>query len=358
MKNTFAELIKNSLLALILFMTVSIFSSCGGDDDGDPDPKPQPTITSIEPAKGEVGDEVIIKGTNFSTTASDNNVSFNGAVATVMSATATEIKTTVPATATTGNITVTIDGLDPATSSTSFEVFSCASLALELTSGGYSITAEATGGAAPYQYALGEGSFQSDNTFDVEAADATVKVKDANGCEATASITAATLKTFTDERDDQEYKIVKIGDQIWMAENLNIKSDTAQYCYDDLPANCEADGALYTWHAAKVACPAGWKLPDNAEWETLITNLGGFDVAGGKMKVGGSSGLEMRYVGFKLKDGDYYEDHGIGALVWSFEEDSETRAWYYAVSNNLGNEVEKSSTFKPSGLCVRCLKVK
>ena len=69
-----------------------------------------PTISSIDPTSGKVGTTVIITGTDFSTTPGENTVSFNGTEATVTDATATTITTIVPAGATTGNVTVTVDG--------------------------------------------------------------------------------------------------------------------------------------------------------------------------------------------------------------------------------------------------------
>ena len=69
------------------------------------------TVTSISPVVGKVGDEVTIVGTNFSTTASENLVDFSGVMGTVTSATATELKVTVPAGALVGPISVTVGGL-------------------------------------------------------------------------------------------------------------------------------------------------------------------------------------------------------------------------------------------------------
>ncbi len=71
---------------------------------------PAPTITSIDPGSGEVGTEVTITGTNFSTTASENTVSFNGIVATIISVTTTSITTTVPDGATSGPVSVDVNG--------------------------------------------------------------------------------------------------------------------------------------------------------------------------------------------------------------------------------------------------------
>lgn len=68
-----------------------------------------PTITSIDPVKGKIGQEIIITGTEFSTTPSENIVKFNGTIANVLASTATTINTIVPAGATSGNVTVTRD---------------------------------------------------------------------------------------------------------------------------------------------------------------------------------------------------------------------------------------------------------
>jgi YD repeat-containing protein len=67
----------------------------------------QVSVIEFTPNGGPVGTSVTIYGTGFSTTASANTVKFNGVTATVTSATATQLVTSVPAGATTGPITVT-----------------------------------------------------------------------------------------------------------------------------------------------------------------------------------------------------------------------------------------------------------
>ena len=71
-------------------------------------------------------------------------------------------------------------------------------------------------------------------------------------------------------------KTVTIGNQVWKAKNLNDASKGGK-CYDDKPENCEKYGRLYTWEEAMKACPSGWHLPSNEEWEALVSSAGGMD---------------------------------------------------------------------------------
>lgn len=108
---------------------------------------------------------------------------------------------------------------------------------------------------------------------------------------------------MTDSRDGQVYKTVKIGSQTWMAQNLNYADSVAtpsivdqSWCYDNDPEKCKVAGRLYTWDVAVEACPDGWRLPTNAELDTLRF-LGGRGLAS---QIGWAEENVYDFVGFSL----------------------------------------------------------
>jgi len=85
---------------------------------------------------------------------------------------------------------------------------------------------------------------------------------------------------FIDTRDRQRYKAVRMPDERrWMASNLNYKTATWSYCYNDIDTNCNIYGRMYTRDDSQIACPPGWKLPSDGEWITMLNKVE--DVYGG-----------------------------------------------------------------------------
>lgn len=90
--------------------------------------------------------------------------------------------------------------------------------------------------------------------------------------------------TFVDERDGQVYKYTTIGDQVWMAQNLNYDVEYSM-CYDNNSENCEIFGKLYSLRLngdqndsldigiLPIICPKGWRMPNEDDFDKLLNNM-------------------------------------------------------------------------------------
>jgi len=139
------------------------------------------------------------------------------------------------------------------------------------------------------------------------------------------SVRCVKANTFTDTRDSKTYKTVKIGNQTWMAENLNVETGKSK-CYGNKPDNCKKYGRLYDWNTAMKACPKGWHLPSNEEWEVLESFVGGRETAGKYLKAmsgngwnfaddGKANGGEDKFGFSALPGGGFIDvDGGLGSF--------------------------------------------
>ena len=218
----------------------------------------------------------------------------------------------------------------------------------------------------------------------------------------------ASANTLTDLRDGQVYKTVTIGTQTWMAENLNYAykdvkfdyydfddhneytSDSTSWCYYDEVSNCEKYGRLYTWSAVmdsaaqfsinagtkcgynrnctpnsphRGICPEGWHVPDDTEWNTLWTAVGGTGAAGSKLKstsgwYSGNStnsyGFTVLPVGYHTYKG-YFKSMGYYAHFWSSSVYDSFHAHYWVFSYSHGR-VDHGNYPKNHAFSVRCIK--
>ena len=208
--------------------------------------------------------------------------------------------------------------------------------------------------------------------------------------------------TLTDSRDGQTYRTVKIGDKVWMAENLNYAytgvpykygsytSDSTSWCYGNDPANCAKYGRLYTWAAAmdsagtwstngkgcgyhktcspiypvRGVCPEGWHLPTQSEWNTLFKAVGGSSVAGTKLKSTSgwnSSGngtdafsFSALPAGLRNLSGNY-DNEGNYAYFWSSTEHYNYNAYRMYLNCDYDDASLDVSNMN-SGFSVRCVK--
>ena len=171
--------------------------------------------------------------------------------------------------------------------------------------------------------------------------------------------------TFHDTEDGKIYKTVKIGNQIWMAENLAYKPSSGNYwAYDNDEKNVAKYGYLYDWETAIDVCPVGWHLPSEDEWAELLNFVGNHP--GTKLKATYSwvengngtddYGFSALASGYRNQRGFYL---GMGKLAyWWTSSDVKTYpkyASYRFMSFNF-DVVHKNENDKVGGKYVRCIK--
>ncbi|MBG0861138.1 MAG: TIR domain-containing protein [Bacteroidales bacterium] len=189
--------------------------------------------------------------------------------------------------------------------------------------------------------------------------------------------------------DGNEYNIVKIGNQVWMAENLKttkyndgtaipfvvddklwLNLNTSGYCwYKNDFNNKSIYGALYNWHAVNTGklCPKYWHVPTDEEWTALIKYLGGDSIAGGKLKEKGTihwlapntgatneSGFTALPGGYRYASGSFSSIGYIGCW-WSATELEVRIAWYRSIGHN-GSNMGRFYHKENYGYSIRCIK--
>lgn len=207
-----------------------------------------------------------------------------------------------------------------------------------------------------------------------------------------------------DDRDGQTYRTVKIGDQVWMAENLNYRYlgptadlDSSSFCYNDDPANCTKYGRLYLWSAAmdsagiikgntandcgngrmcapsgtvRGVCPQGWRLPSYDEWEALIVAVNGvcnevpecmyihskhlISTNGWNIDYPGDdeSSFSALPAGYRTINGYHYE--GAETFFWSSTDENRSSVCLLNIYDDLVSP--RCDNSKDDGFSVRCLK--
>lgn len=213
------------------------------------------------------------------------------------------------------------------------------------------------------------------------------------------SINISCGDSIVDIRDGLKYKTVQIGNQCWMAQNLNAglridgindmseNSVIEKYCFDDLETNCDDYGALYQWdevmsyttiEKSSGICPDGWHVPSDAEWKRLegltdsqyglgnaqwdLTGWRGLD-AGTKLKSTtgwNSGGNGTDDFGFNalpagnLQAGDYF---GLGSFgsFWTSSTIDDFSVWYRNLRYNQTKVYRNDFSFIDA-VSLRCIK--
>ena len=79
--------------------------------------------------------------------------------------------------------------------------------------------------------------------------------------------------SFVDVRDGHKYKTVRIGKQVWLAENFSFKADSGCWAYKDSIKFSKEFGFLYNLETAQKICPKGWRLPTASDYEDLMRKV-------------------------------------------------------------------------------------
>ena len=197
--------------------------------------------------------------------------------------------------------------------------------------------------------------------------------------------------------DNNSYKTIKIGEQVWMAENLRTKHfpdgspiicgssedtirnyDTPYYFWydNDSLSYQKVYGALYSWSAVmngstvsgvQGVCPDGWHVPSNSDVNELSDYLGGSGFAGGSMKETGTtywnlpnsgatneSGFTGRPGGYRHYENSFEQESNFG-YFWTSSESNTINAYFYNLATANDNLISGSSN-KRFGFSVRCVR--
>jgi len=151
----------------------------------------------------------------------------------------------------------------------------------------------------------------------------------------------------------QKIAVIKIRHQIWMAEN--VASVTGNFNSVVLDSSDMIPQYVYDWNSAKIACPEGFRLPTNAEWDTLAATLGGTKKAGTALKQTGRgtfNGVLGGNYSPSLGFYNYLNDYGY---YWTSDEFSKTTAWARVLGAHQSN-INRTTIPKSYFLSVRCIK--
>ncbi len=181
--------------------------------------------------------------------------------------------------------------------------------------------------------------------------------------------------TLTDERDGRVYKTVKIGNQWWMAENLNFGIQilsfsggtnqdgemtdnriSEKYCYENNDVYCGTYGGLYQWAEAvnyvnaaspQGLCPDGWHVPSEDEFLELLE----YYPSCLDLRFDGTSGFNAYLAGNKFHL--YFDNLNVLGLFWSSS--ASQLSGRYLLINRSDSPARINSDEKKYGLSIRCV---
>jgi uncharacterized protein (TIGR02145 family) len=158
-------------------------------------------------------------------------------------------------------------------------------------------------------------------------------------------------RTYIDIRNNERYDLVEIGSQCWMARNLNYSTQES-WCYDNNNAMCNNHGRLYTFRSAQEACPTGWKLPSDNDFQKLEIALGMSQTDAGRTGWRGSKEGDM------LKSSSQWDGNNKSAFAavpfWTSSRTG-TAGWVRHLYSGR-SEINRTLLPTSSGISIRCIR--
>jgi uncharacterized protein (TIGR02145 family) len=233
------------------------------------------------------------------------------------------------------------------------------------------------GGVPPFTIIWSNGATTKD-LENLSAGNYIVTITDNAGQTHTDSVSLCDVLT---DIDGNKYSTVKIGEQVWMKENLKVthspdNTPIQSSIYQNDSLNLEIHGRLYSWNAAmngskeegaQGICPNGWHIPSDEEIKILEITLGmtrqeadmnniwrGVNI-GTQLKENGTSGFELKLSGRCSGTGSFSYIDRVG-YFWSSTESGDNYAWRRCL-DKYANDVGRYNTFSKSyGFSIRCIK--
>lgn len=176
----------------------------------------------------------------------------------------------------------------------------------------------------------------------------------------------AGVSVYVDPRDNQSYKIVKIGNQWWFAENFKYKTSSGSWVYDNNESNSNDWGRLYDLQTAVSACPNGWQLPSDEDWKTLELFIGlkttDINRDGPRGRYEGILLMENGGLDFNVKFGGFFSYYSfsfynswVEANFWSSTKYYSYSAWTRKFNYGSGT-ITRTRVNLENGLSVRYCK--
>ncbi len=356
-----------------------------------------PHISRVNPTTAKVGDKVTLSGSGFGSNQGSSVVSFNGADAGVYIYWTTKtIELLVPSGAQSGKVFVTVDGNK--SNEVDITIFGAPQITeIDPDSAGVDDQIAISGknfgtsrGESKVTFERNSEIVEATNYVSWSSTKIRIKVPDgATSCKVYVTVNAARSNgvEFKVGCPPPEFDVVTIGDQTWMAENLDVEryrngdpipqvTDAAEWAnlttgawcyYDNETSNGRVYGKMYNYYAVtdpRGLAPRGWHVSTVDDWDELANYLGGYDVAGGKLKETGTthwndpntdatneSGFTGLPGGYRMYDGSF-NNLGTQALFWTTTSKT-ARSLHH---NATGLRKWDGSRYDKGGFSVRCVK--